>query len=71
MANKRIRQKQERQRLMPGKSLEGFEKHVLREQEKWITAFNAKNPSDRQTISRNIAYFKRVHEDIRRFYFDL
>lgn len=34
MTNKRIRQKQERQRLMPGKSLEGYEKHLLREIER-------------------------------------
>ena len=72
MPNKRIRQKQERQRLMPGKSLEGFEKHVLREKEKWIAEYNiADSVSNRQTASRHITYYKRVHEDIRRFYFDL
>lgn len=72
MANKRIRQKQERQRLMTGKSLEGYEKHLLQEANKWLSIAEKAEPGPaRSSAFNNHRKFIEFHLHLRRFYFDV
>ena len=72
MTNKRIRQKQERHRLMPGKSLEGYEKHLLRRIDRLQKSLQETNDHlVKRRLSDLIRNLKLAHEDIRKFYFDL
>ena len=68
MANKRNRQKQRNS----GKTLEGYEKHLLQEKVKWENTLQKSDTMPRQReVQNNIYYYKRAHENLRRFYFDL
>lgn len=68
MANKRNRQKQRNS----SKTLEGYEKYLLQESKKWEDALNKTDTMPRQReVQNNIYYYKRAHDNLRRFYFDL
>ncbi|MEK5070752.1 hypothetical protein [Sporosarcina sp. FSL K6-1508] len=67
MANKRNRQKQ----MNSSKTIEGFERHLLQQLKKWNDVQTAAGSVRNQEAINNIYYYKRVHENLRNFYFDL
>ena len=67
MANKRNRQKQ----MNSSKTIEGFERHLLQQLKKWNDVQTAAGSVRNQETINNIYYYKRAHENLRNFYFDL
>lgn len=68
MANKRNRQKQRNS----SKTLEGYERYLLQQRKKWEDAHTSNNaPHVRQNINGHIGHYKKAHEELREFYFDL
>lgn len=67
MANKRNRQKQ----MNSSKTIEGFERHLLQQLKKWNDVQTAAGSVRNQEAINNIYYYKRAHENLRNFYFDL
>lgn len=68
MANKRNRQKQRNS----SKTLEGYERFLIQNRIKWENAHKvADKPYERQVASNNISHYRRAHEKLREFYFDL
>ncbi|QNK87788.1 hypothetical protein H7992_21905 [Sporosarcina sp. resist] len=68
MANKRNRQKQ----MNSSKTLEGYEKRLLKEIRKWEDVISNPRTADIQRDAMNRADLLRViHMDIRKYYFDL
>ena len=68
MANKRNRQKQRNS----SKTLEGYERFLLQQMKKWEDAPRTKGtlPEERH-INSNIFHYKKAHEGLRQYYFDL
>lgn len=68
MANKRNRQKQRNS----SKTLEGYERYLLQQRRKWEESRSTEHaPYQRQTINNNISHYRKAHEELREFYFDI
>ena len=68
MTNKRNRQKLRNS----SKTIEGYERHLLQEADKWVSIGNATEHGQRRPEAYQKArHFTAMHEHLRRYYFDL
>lgn len=67
MANKRNKQKQRNS----SKTLEGYERYLLQQMKKWHDVSEEGRPPASSEARHKYFYYKRTHEELRNYYFDI